>query len=392
MLDLKTLAMAQQDYIIAMRREFHRTPEVSGQEQKTRAIILRELDAMGVPYELCKGTGVLARIEGARPGPCIALRADMDALPVTENHCNLAGEKAVLSEVQGVCHACGHDAHMAMLLGTMKALLSIKDELAGTVLCCFEEGEEIMLGLRSMQEAIAPYPVEEFFALHVYTGLESGKINIDAGPRMAGTIGIDMLFRGRSGHGSRPDLALNPIVPAAPAVSELYTVFKSCLNAEETVTLGICVFQGGQFHNVVPETTKVQGSSRFFNRTEAEKAYKIICRVAETQAEVFGCSVEFSPMHTIVLPPVVNDPGVAARMRNTLETHLGPDVLGACDRWYASDCYGVYLQKWPGVYGFLGIRNEEKGSGAPHHSPEFDVDESVLWLGTAAELGFVLDR
>lgn len=150
--EIRQLAVGCQDYMVEMRREFHRHPELSGEEFKTREVLVREIEGMGVPYKLLPGTGIIAIIQGGKPGKHRVIRADIDGLPVMEEACNLKQPKACVSEVEGKCHACGHDAHMAVLLGTMKVLLEMKEEIEGTVYCCFEEGEETNCGIKTMLE------------------------------------------------------------------------------------------------------------------------------------------------------------------------------------------------------------------------------------------------
>ena len=213
--DVKKLVLEYEDYIVQMRREFHRRPEVSGEETGTRDILIREIERMNVPYRLLKGTGIIAVIEGKKPGKNRVLRADIDGLPVQEDPENLKQAKVCVSEVDGICHACGHDAHMAVLLGTMQVLTRMTDEIEGTVYCCFEEGEETNCGIDTMMEALSEYKIDECFALHVYNGLDAGKVNVVPGPRMAGTIGIGIYLHGKSGHGSRPDQAISTIIPVS---------------------------------------------------------------------------------------------------------------------------------------------------------------------------------
>lgn len=389
---IKELAAAQQEYMVRRRREFHRHPELSAQEFHTREVLVREIEAMGVPYTLLPGTGIIAVIEGGKPGKHRAIRADIDALPVKEETCNLAGPKACVSEIPGKCHACGHDAHMAMLLGTMKVLTQLKDEIEGTVYCCFEEGEEENSGIGAMLDGLAKYPVEECFALHVYYALDAGKVNIVPGPRMAGTVGIGFYVNGKSGHGSRPDQAANPIVPAAHIITQIDSAFVNQIDAEQTVTLGLCVFQAGEATNVIPDRAYIGGTARYFSKAEGEKALKLINLIAENTAVCHKCTVEFAARNKISLLPVVNDEGVALRVQNAVKEICGEDAVADCDRWYASECYSEYLEKYPGALGFLGIRNAELGSGAAHHNGKFDIDESALALGVCSEVGFIFGK
>lgn len=389
---IKKLALEYQDYVVRMRREFHMQPEISGEEYHTRDVLIREIESMDVPYKQLKGTGIIAIIQGGKPGKHRVLRGDIDGLQVQEDPENLKQKKECVSCVDGVSHACGHDAHMAMLLGSMKVLLRLQDEIEGTVYCCFEEGEETNCGIETMLEALAEYPVDECFALHVYSGLTAGKVNVVPGPRMAGTVGIGFYVKGKSGHGSRPDQAANPIVPAAHILTQIDSAFLNQIDAEETVTLSLCVFQAGEATNVIPEQAYIGGTARFFCREEGEKALRIINKIAENTAACHKCSVEFAPRNQVSLFPVVNEEGVALKVQEKIGEICGKDVLADCDRWYASECYGRYLEKYPGALGMLGIQNEAYGSGAAHHNGKFDIDESVLPLGVCAEVGFIFSK
>lgn len=392
-MDIKALVEQQKDYIISMRREFHTHPEVSGKELHTREVLIRELESMGVPYEKLPGTGLIATIAGAKPGKNRVLRADIDALPLQEEENNLKQKKACISEVAGACHACGHDAHMAMLLGTMKVLLQLKDQLCGNVYCCFEEGEETNCGIGAMMDALEKYPVDECFALHVYNALEAGKVNVVAGPRMAGNLGIGIYVHGKSGHGSRPDQAINPIIPAAQIISNLNAAFMNQLNVEETVTLGFGMLKAGTAPNIIPDEAYVGGTARFFNAEEGEKALQIVNKVAESTAAMYNCTITYqTSRHNISPKAVINDPAVVSRVQAQMEKFGAADQLADCEHWFASECYSAYLDRYPGALGMLGIRNEELGSGAAHHNGKFDIDESALPLGTLTELAFVFSN
>lgn len=392
MTKIKKMIFEYQDYITEMRREFHKHPELSGEEFHTRDVLIREIESIGVQYRLLKGTGIIATIEGGKPGKNRLLRADIDALPVQEEKENLKQEKACISDIEGKCHACGHDAHMAMLLGTMKVLKRMQEDIEGTVYCCFEEGEETNCGIATMMEALKEYKIDECFALHVYSGLDAGKVNVVPGPRMAGTVGIGFYVKGKTGHGSRPDQAANPIIPAAHIITQLDSAFLNQLDAEETVTLGVCMFQAGEAVNVIPEQAYIAGTARYFNKDEGEKALNIINKVAENTAACHRCSIEFAQRNNIILLPVVNDEKVSQSIQEKIREIWGDEVLGECERWYASETYSMYLERYPGALGFLGIRNEKFGSGAAHHNGKFDIDESALILGVCTEVAFVLSK
>ena len=385
---LKRLADAQQEYMVRMRREFHRHPEIAGEEYHTREVLIREIEGLGLPYRKLEGTGLIAVIKGGKPGKHKVLRADIDGLQVPEEEENLKGKKACISCVEGLSHACGHDAHTAMLLGTMKVLAAVQEEIEGTVYCCFEEGEERSTGVAAMLEALKDYPIGECFALHVYNKVEAGKLNVEPGPRMAGTVRIGFCVHGRGGHGSRPDQAVNPIIPAAHIITQLDGAFANQLDAEETVTLSICVLKAGEIENSIPEQVYIGGTARFFSREEGEKALQIINKIAKNTADSHNCQVSFTPKHRVCLFPVINGRQAALGMQEKVKEICG-DVLAPCGRWYASEDYSRYLERYPGSLGFLGIRNEAAGSGAAHHNGKFDIDESVLALGALTELAFV---
>lgn len=391
-INVMKLAAEYQEFMVRMRREFHQHPEISGEENHTREVLIREIEKLNVPFRLLPGTGIIAIIEGGKPGKHRVLRADIDGLPVQEESSNLKQKKVCVSSVDGVSHSCGHDAHMAMLLGTMHVLVNIQKEVKGTVYCCFEEGEETNCGIDTMLSALAEYPVDECFALHVYSGLSAGKINVSPGPRMAGTVGVGFYVCGKAGHGSRPDQAANPIVPAAHIITQIDSAFVNQINAEETVTLGLSVFQAGEATNVIPERAFIGGTARFFNKEEGEKAFHIINTIAENTAVCHKCTVAFADRNQISLMPVINDERISLKVEEKLRELCGDTYLAECSKWYASECYSKYLEKYPGALGFLGIQNEEYGIGAAHHNGKFDVDESVFPLGVCAEVGFILSE
>ena len=377
-------ALAMKDTLTADRRHFHQNPELGLELPKTAAYVEEKLREMG--YEPQRmGSGVVA-VAGKKTGKCFLIRGDMDALPVTE-----MTDLEFKSE-NGCMHACGHDAHMAMLLGTMRILVQNKEELPGTVYCCFEEGEETNCGIDTMIEALEKYPIDECFAFHVYNELDAGKVNIVPGPRMAGTVGIGFHLKGKSGHGSRPDQAINPIIPAAHIITQLNSAFMNQLNVEETVTLGLGMVKAGEATNIIPDDAYVGGTARFFNKEEGEKALEIIERIARNTADSYRCGIEFEKRNNISPYPVVNDEKTALKIQKAVGEICGEEVLGDCDKWFASECYSAYQNKYPGVLGFLGIRNEAYGSGAAHHNGKFDIDESGFWLGVCAEAAFAFEK
>lgn len=373
--------------IIRWRRQLHRFPELGGQEHRTAALVEDCARSLGLEVLRIGETNRIAVLDTHKPGRTILLRADMDALPVQENPQNLRRERTVVSEHEGVCHACGHDAHTAMLLGAMSMLREMREELTGRILFCFESDEESGSGWPVLIPALEKLGVDRCFALHVLSSLESGVVNIADGPRMSGMVAVDVTFVGRGGHGSRPDLSVNPVFTAAAALNQLAVAAANQVDANETLTLGITTIDGGRAFNVIPDRARVLGSLRYFRPEVGEKALEMLKSVCDHTAAIHGCTVEYGPMTRVYLAPTVNDPTCAALAHRGIPE----EWLGESERWYASETFSKYLEKWPGALGFLGIRNEELGTGAEHHNERFDVDESVLWRGAACYAGFALE-
>ena len=380
---IRLQAEAQQDYVIESRRTIHRFAEVSGKEFKTSAFIEEEIKKAG-------DTGWIAILDTGKPGSRIALRADIDALLVPEEPNNLAGPRVVVSDDPHTSHACGHDAHTAMLLGAMRVLAEQRDNLTGVIYFCFEEGEEDGRGILAMLNQLSAHGVDVCWGIHVYAGLESGKICVSAGPRMAGAAGVGIKVIGRGGHGSRPDMSVNPVFCAASILTNTATAWVNQITAGRTVTLGVTSIQGGEAPNVIPDTADILGSLRFFNDEEGEKAVRIFKNVAEHTAAMNNCQVQFDDRFCVLCAPVINDEYYSNLISTALPEVLPENVtVSSCEPWYASESFSCYRRICPSVLAHLGINNPSYGSGAAHHNGFFDVDEGVLSTGVISTLKFV---
>ena len=387
---IRLQAEAQQDYVIESRRTIHRFAEVSGKEFKTSAFIEEEIKKAGLPYEKAGATGWIAILDTGKPGSRIALRADIDALLVPEEPNNLAGPRVVVSDDPHTSHACGHDAHTAMLLGAMRVLAEQRDNLTGVIYFCFEEGEEDGRGILAMLNQLSAHGVDVCWGIHVYAGLESGKICVSAGPRMAGAAGVGIKVIGRGGHGSRPDMSVNPVFCAASILTNTATAWVNQITAGRTVTLGVTSIQGGEAPNVIPDTADILGSLRFFNDEEGEKAVRIFKNVAEHTAAMNNCQVQFDDRFCVLCAPVINDEYYSNLISTALPEVLPENVtVSSCEPWYASESFSCYRRICPSVLAHLGINNPSYGSGAAHHNGFFDVDEGVLSTGVISTLKFV---
>lgn len=388
--EIRRQAELQRDYVVACRRTIHRFAEVSGTEFKTSAFIEGEIKKTGLPYEKAGDTGWIAILDTGKPGPRIALRADIDALPVPEEPNNLVGPRVVISDDPHTSHACGHDAHCAMLLGSMRALIANRDKLNGIIYFCFEEGEENGKGIPFMLNQLKEHGVDVVWGIHVYAGLSSGKICVSSGPRMAGAAGVNITVIGKGGHGSRPDMAANPVFCAAAILTNVATAWVNQISAGKTVTLGVTSIRGGETGNVIPDTASMIGSLRFFDDVEGKKAVNVFKSVAEHTAAMNNCHVEFGKDFQVLCAPVIND-----KYYSDIISAALPEVLpegfqvSPCEPWYASEAFSRYREICPSVFAHLGINNPTYGSGAAHHNGFFDVDENVMPTGLIATMKFV---
>ncbi|MDY0257370.1 amidohydrolase [Gudongella oleilytica] len=379
------------EYVRKTRGYLHEYPETSGKEFETSKFLQNELTEMGYEIEMVSTTGFIVTIETGKPGKTIALRADIDALPMPESDMNLVAPKKWVSKNEGACHACGHDAHMAMLLGTTKVIDEIKSELSGTILLCFEEGEEIGTGWPGMMEALSKKKIDAIWGIHVTSFMPTGTINIDAGPRMAGVSAVEMDVIGKGGHGSRPDLSVNPVFGAANILIGLGTAWPNRIDAEETVTLGLATIHGGTQANIIPDKVTIGGTIRFFSTKEGEKACDVIRQVSANIARAHNCEVQFSEKSLIVYNPVVNDDELANMFQSSLSEVLPEGSITHGNRWFASESFREYSRHAPSILAFLGIGNKEFGSGAEHHNVHFDIDEDALKMGVLSTVKIVVD-
>ncbi|ASJ08859.1 peptidase M20 [Thermococcus siculi] len=365
--------------IIAWRRDFHMYPELKYEEERTSRIVEEHLREWG--YSIRRvGTGIIADIgEGEKT---IALRADMDALPVQEEN-----DVPYKSRIPGKMHACGHDAHTAMLLGAARIIAEHKDELRGRVRLIFQPAEEGGNGAVKMIEGGALEGVDAIFGFHVWHELPSGIIGIRDGPFLAGAGFFEAKIQGKGGHGASPHETIDPIPIAAETVLALQTIVSRNVNPIETGVVSVTAIHGGTTFNVIPEEVEMKGTFRYYRPEIGELIKRRMAEIIDGIARTHGAGAEFS-INDLV-PPTINDPKMADFARGVAEKYglRHGDVamsMGAED-------FAYYLQKVPGAFLTLGIYNEEKGIVYPHHHPKFDVDEDVLYLGTAMEVALAFE-
>lgn len=387
--NIRAIAASLEERVISHRRAIHRFAELGGAEYQTHDYICGELDRLGVAYQTYGTTGVIGTLDTGKPGPHIVLRADMDALPLSENANNLSGPRVCISQQPNTCHACGHDAHSAMLLGSIEALLQLGDVLSGTVYFLFEPGEENAYGIPYVLEELSKLQVDTLWGIHVYASLSSGKLSVSAGPRMAGNSSIDVTVHGQGGHGARPGLGKNPVFTAAQIAAQLPLLVTSGTDKEPEVICQITSIQGGESGNVIPNETRVLGTMRWFDTEKGKQAIAAEEKLIADVTAQYGCTASFGAVHGQLGIPLVNDAACAKIAEQALSELLPSGTLTDSGRWYASESMSLYLDKYPGILAFLGIDHPAKGTGAPHHNEYFDVDESVLALGVTATVGYV---
>lgn len=364
-----------EEYTISLRRYFHQHPELSLKEVNTCRRITEELEGMGLKCDRVPPNSIVACLEGEPGGKSIAIRADIDALPMKEQ-----SDYPFRSITDEAAHTCGHDAHTAILLGAAKYLCEHHEGMKGKIYFCFQCAEEIA---GDGAPEIVKYlkekgGVDQAYGLHVVPELCTGEISIEAGPRMAGAGRIDVTVIGRGGHGSRPDRCLDPIRPACEMIQKMSAFPSNHHNALEPTVINMArIHAGTTAHNIVPETAEFSGSIRFFTPGLSEKIDRILRRMAEGTAASYGVKADVN-IH-INIEPVINAPessAIAAKAVSQIEglcaTEVEPDM--------GSDDFADFVNAFPGMYAFLGIA-ESLETAFPHHHPQFHIDETALKYG-----------
>lgn len=362
--------------LIDQRRKLHTLAEVSSKEYRTSAYLKDEVRKLGLPIVEVEGTGFYAILDSKRDGKTIGLRTDIDALPICEAETNLSQKRIVVSEDKEVFHACGHDGHMAILLSTMRILKKNIDKLKGKIIFIFEEGEETGIGVFKMIDKLKDENIDFFYGNHLASFLKTGEIALDPGAIMAGFAMVDFTIKGVGGHSSRPDKAVSPIFAQAAVIQSLASAFVNRLDPNQTVTLGLSTIHGGKAHNVIAEEVRIDGTMRYFDREEVDKAISLIENVGSQVASAHGCKFIVNTLKP-EYDPVINDSDLSRIMKEELRDYFGENLKEGI-KWYASESYELYGKLAPALFSLVGIANEDKGSGAEHHTALFDLDEDAL--------------
>lgn len=385
-MNVKELAKEQESYVIQCRHYLHSHPELSTKEVNTTRFIKEELEKMGVEVQEFEGiTGCVGTIKGDKPGKTVMLRADIDALPITENP-----GKSYCSLNPGVMHACGHDCHTSMLLGAAKILSAHRDEIHGTVKLIFQMAEEIGRKSEEYVKRGALEGVDAIFGMHIWSAVPVGKVNFESGERMACSDRFTIKIHGKSSHGSAPHEGKDAIIAGAAAIQALQTIPSRINNPFNALVVTVGIFNGGTKENIIADQAELTGTVRAFNREFRNSMPEVIKSVVEPVVKGYGCSAEvdyyFGPS------PLINDHEDLVQIaRGAASKEMGEDALIPLKKMTGAEDFSVYMETVPGVFGYLGCRNEEKGIIAAHHHPAFDVDEDVLYHGTGIYVQFALD-
>lgn len=385
--------------LIRTRNNLHRCPELSGKETKTLAFLRKRLSEWSIPFTEVENGGIIASLHAkkasGKPQKTILLRADMDALPVEESSENLKQKKEVVSQRKGIAHVCGHDAHTAMLLTAAKILCRRKEELDGSVFFCFERAEEgggpgHAFGVDPLlsymkQKGLCP---DHCLALHVTPELDTGKISAEPGGVMAGSFGFEIHIKGKGGHGSRPDLANNPLDCFAAFYQAINSIRLRQISPHHLLTFSIPLVRMGSLGNVIEEELYFEGTARSLDYESLVHFRDTFLKQLKHMTAAFDCSYQIDVMY--IESPLCNHPKVAESVREVVTGLFGREQYQACKPNLSSESFAQYTELFPGAMAFLGIRNTAYGSGAPLHASNFDLDVHALRYGAGLLAGYAL--
>ena len=396
------------DDIVSWRRHFHRHPEVGCEEVETSDYLCKVLDEMGIEYRRVQGmrpegargesdtfigTGIIATIRGTAPGAYdedgnpakrVALRTDIDALPITEKT-----DFDFISENDGCMHACGHDCHMAMMLGAVRILNEMREALKGEVRIIFQPAEEISLGARDMIAAGAIEGVDAIYGAHIWSEVDAGTFSAQAGRRMASTDWFKVQVKGVSAHGSMPHKGVDAIVVAAEMVTSLQVLVSRDVSPFEPVVVTVGEICGGKARNIIADSAYISGTVRTWtDKTRAEVPDRLE-RICGKVAHAFGAQIEFE--YEAGNPGLSNDAACTQVARDAVDKLFGQEALAEYEGTLAGEDFSEYLRFIPGVFVFVGTRNPEVDAVYPQHSCHYTIDESVLARGSQAAVQWTLD-
>lgn len=373
---LKALIETHLPQIIELRRYFHMYPELSGQEFNTQRKIMLELENLGLTPRSSAGTGVIVDIKGDGEGPMVALRADMDALPVQDEI-----EKPYRSQNHGVCHSCGHDGHIAIVLGVASVLIEMKQKIKGTIRLIFQPSEERFPGgaVALVQEGVLN-GVSAIIGGHLWQPIPIGTVGLTYGAMMASPDEFVITLKGKGGHGSMPHQTVDTLLTAAQLVIALNLIISRNVNPLEPAALSIGMFKSGETFNTIPDEAVIKGTVRTFDQSLRTSIFERIATITGGICQSAG--VEYQIDRRYGFPPVVNQQEIAKVLGEAGRQTLGDHGVIKVSPVMVGEDFSVYMEEVPGAFVFIGCGNEQEGIVHPHHHPRFDMDERALGYGT----------
>lgn len=375
---IKELAKKYAPEYVSIRRHLHAHPELSYLEFETSKFVQQKLTELNIPFEIKATTGVIGLLKGKNPEKkVVALRADMDALPIIEEN-----EVPYKSTIPGVMHACGHDVHTTCLLGAAKILSELKDKWEGTVKLIFQPGEEKNPGGASLliKEGVLENPApQSIFGLHVHTILDTGKLSFRGGMVMASADEIYITIKGKGGHAAAPQFTADTILIASNLVVALQQIVSRNNNPFNPSVLSITAFQGGNTTNVIPSEVKLMGTFRAMDEVWRFKAHELIKKISTEVVTSMGAEIDIRI--DVGYPFVLNNEQLSAAAKKTAEAYLGKENVEETELRMGAEDFAYYSHKIPACFFRLGTRNEAKGITIGGHTPTFDVDEDAIEIG-----------
>ena len=384
-MNVRDITKKYKDYIIEKRRYFHMNPEPSFNEYNTSKVIQEELTKIGIPFEIFAKTGIIATIKGKSSGKTVLLRADMDALEVCEKN-----NVSYKSQKEGLMHACGHDGHIAMLLGAAHVLNEIKNDISGEIKLFFEPAEEVAKGAKTViEESKITDFIDAAFAIHLWQGIPVGKISLESGARMAAADMFSIKVKGKSGHGSMPHETIDAVVVASAIVMNLQHLVSRNTNPLDTLVVTVGKLTAGTRYNIIAGEALLEGTIRSFSDEVWKKVPEQIERVVKNTAAAYDAEAEIDLVRAT--PPLVNNQDISNILKISAEKLYGEEVVTKYEKTPGGEDFAYFTQVVPGALAFVGIRNDEKGINSPHHNETFDMDEEALEMGANLYAQFAID-